>query len=166
MGELVDGLQRLSRATTAPLVRQPLDLSALALEVLDGLRVRDPARACQWSVQPALVAQGDRALVRQLLENLLGNAWKYSAGQALTRIAVGREPGPRGAFYVRDHGAGFDMAQAERLFQPFERLHSASEFPGTGIGLYTVRRIAQRHGGQVRAQASPGAGAHFFFTLA
>lgn len=162
MNELVDGMLRLSRASSADLHMEPLDLSAMAHEVLQALRARDPARACELTVQPALQARGDRVLVHQLLENLLGNAWKFSAQQAVTRIEFGREGAE---FFVRDHGAGFDMAHAPRLFQPFERLHSASEFAGTGIGLVTVRRIAQRHGGQVRAESRPGEGATFFFTL-
>jgi len=165
MGELVEALQRLSRAASAALHVETVDLSALAQEVLDGLAARDPGRAHPCQVQPGLSARGDRALLRQLLENLMGNAWKFSAGQPQVRIEFGREP-EGGAFYVRDHGAGFDMAHAHRLFQPFERLHSASQFPGTGIGLATVRRIVQRHGGQVRAQGLAGAGATFFFTLA
>lgn len=167
MGELISALLMLSRASNTALHGEPVDLSALALEVLDGLKARAPKRAHRLQVQPGLSAWGDRALLRQLLENLLGNAWKFSGQAAQVHIEFGRQPGVQGgAFYVRDHGAGFDMAQAHRLFQPFERLHRGSEFEGTGIGLATVRRIVARHGGQLYAQASPGQGATFFFTLA
>lgn len=164
MGELVEALQRLSRVSTVALHLETVDLSALAQEVLDGLAARDRGRAHHGQVQPGLLARGDRALLRQLLENLMGNAWKFSAGQPQVHIEFGQVPG--GAFYVRDQGAGFDMGHAHRLFQPFARLHSSSQFPGTGIGLATVRRIVQRHGGQVRAEGQVGAGASFFFTLA
>ncbi len=167
MGELISALLMLSRASNTSLRGEAVDLSALALEVLDGLVAREPQHAHRLEVQPGLSAWGDRALLRQLLENLLGNAWKFSSRCAQVHIELGRQPVAQGgAFYVRDHGAGFDMAQAHRLFQPFERLHGASEFAGTGIGLATVRRIVARHGGQVHAQASPGLGATFFFTLA
>lgn len=167
MGELISALLMLSRASNTTLQGEPVILSALALEVLDGLGARAPQRAHRLEVQPGLSAWGDRVLLRQLLENLLGNAWKFSDRCAQVHIELGRQPMAQGgAFYVRDHGAGFDMAQAHRLFQPFERLHSTAEFAGTGIGLATVRRIVARHGGQVYAEASPGQGATFFFTLA
>lgn len=168
MGDLVEGLLRLSRASSAPLRAEPVDLSALALELIDGLVARHPTQAHQCTVQPGLQARGDRLLLRQLLENLLGNAWKFSAAQGgVVRIEFGREPGPQGAFFVRDQGPGFDLAQtqAQRLFQPFERLPEARDVPGTGVGLATVRRIVTRHGGRVHAASSPGAGATFFFTL-
>lgn len=166
MSALIDALLQLSRAGHAPLRAEAVNLSALALEVLDGLKAREPRRAHVLSVQPGLVAWGDRALLRLVLENLLGNAWKFSAACAQVQMEFGRQAvAEGGAYFVRDWGAGFDMAQAARLFQPFERLHPAAEFAGTGIGLATVRRVMDRHGGQVRAQAHPGAGATFFFTL-
>lgn len=166
MALLIDALLQLSRAGQAAVRAESVNLSALALEVLDGLKSREPARAHALSVQPGLHAWGDRALLRLLLENLLGNAWKFSAACAQVQIEFGRQTAAEGGrFFVRDRGAGFDMARAARLFQPFERLHVPSEFAGTGIGLATVRRIVGRHGGQVHAQASPGAGATFFFTL-
>ncbi len=163
MGRLVDALMRLSRASTAALHAEEVDLSALASELLDVLVARDPQRPRHLSVQPGLRAWGDRLLLRQLLENLLGNAWKFSARQPRVLIEFGRDA-DSGAFFVRDQGAGFDATQAPRLFQPFERLHGQAEFPGTGMGLATVRRIALRHGGQAWAQSRPE-GATFFFSL-
>jgi signal transduction histidine kinase len=112
-----------------------------------------------------LNAQADADLVQVLLENLIGNAWKFTAPRKGAEIHINQEPGINGAFFVRDNGAGFDSSKADRLFQPFQRLHQASEFEGTGIGLATVRRIALRHGGRVWATSSPGQGATFFFTL-
>lgn len=167
MGQLIDALLLLSRASTAALRVEPVNLSALAAEVIDSLVARDPGRPHQCTVQPGLQAWGDRALLRQLLENLLGNAWKFSAQQPKVCIEFGQQPPHEGgAFFVRDQGAGFDMAQADRLFQPFERLHDATRFAGTGVGLATVRRIVERHGGRTHAWSSAGAGATFFFTLA
>lgn len=160
---LVQALQALSQASAAALRPEPVDLSALAGELFDGFVTRHPDAAHALRVQPGLRAWGDRVLLRQLLDNLLGNAWKFSAGAPTVRIEFGRDSG--GAFFVRDHGAGFDMAEAARLFQPFERLHPAERFAGTGLGLATVWRIAARHGGRVWAQSRPGAGATFFFTL-
>lgn len=162
MGESIEALLDMARASRVALKIEPVDLGSLAGEVLDGLCAREPARPCQCQVQPGLQAWGDRALLRQVLENLLGNAWKFSAHLAQVRIELGQQGE---AFFVRDHGVGFDMAHAGRLFQPFERLHSDAQFPGTGIGLATVRRIVERHGGQLSAYSSPGQGATFFFTL-
>lgn len=166
MGQLTEALVALARASRAALRVEAVDMSSLALEVLDGLQAREPGRACQCQVEPGLSDWGDRALLRQVLENLLGNAWKFSAQQAVVQIEFTRQPPSEGgAYVVRDHGAGFDMAQAGRLFQTFERLHSSAQFPGSGIGLYLVKRIVASHGGQVRAFSSPGRGATFFFTL-
>lgn len=165
MGEQVEALTRLSRASAADLKIEDVDLSALARELLDALLARHPGVTHDLSVQAGLLVRGDRALLRVLLENLLGNAWKFSAGQPVVRIAFGREPGEGGAYFVRDHGVGFDMAQASRLFQPFERLHAHAAFAGTGVGLATVRRIVGRHAGQVRAVGRPGEGATFYFSL-
>ncbi len=166
MGQLTEALVTLARASRASLRMELVDMSSLALEVLDGLQAREPGRACQCQVQPGLSDWGDRALLRQVLENLLGNAWKFSAKQAVVHIEFMRQPPQEGgAYLVRDRGAGFDMAQASRLFQTFERLHSSAEFPGSGIGLSLVKRIVASHGGAVRAHSSPGQGATFFFTL-
>lgn len=166
MAQLTEALVTLARASRASLRMEAVDMSSLALEVLDGLQAREPGRACQCHVQPGLTDWGDRALLRQVLENLLGNAWKFSANQAVVHIEFMRQsPQEGGAYLVRDRGAGFEMAQVSRLFQAFERLHSSAEFPGSGIGLSLVKRIVASHGGAVRAYSSPGQGATFFFTL-
>jgi PAS domain S-box-containing protein len=167
MGELIDALLVLSRVTRAELRRAPLDLSSLAEAVAADLRQREPERPVEAQIAPGMRAEGDPSLVRNVLENLLGNAWKFTAGQAPARIEVGRLDGASEAltFFVRDNGAGFDMAYADRLFGAFQRLHDQREFKGTGIGLATVQRIIIRHGGRVWAEGQPGAGATFYFTL-
>jgi signal transduction histidine kinase len=144
------------------LERTDVDVSALALEVLARLRDQSPGREVRVSVQPGLRADADLQLLRVVLENLLGNAWKFTGKRQGASITVGRE-GP--ALFVRDDGAGFDPTFAARLFQPFQRLHKAEEFEGTGIGLATVARVVVRHGGRIWAESRPGAGATFFFTL-
>jgi signal transduction histidine kinase len=166
MSQLIDDLLRLSQVTRAPLRREAVDVSSLALELVEGLREADPARTLQVVVQPGLAARGDRTLLRAALQNLLGNAWKFTRQQPEARIEVGggvRDGLP--VFWVRDNGAGFDMTFVGKLFAPFQRLHSRSEFEGTGIGLATVARIVRRHGGRVWAEGAPGAGASFYFTL-
>jgi signal transduction histidine kinase len=168
MNTLVDDMLRLSQTRNADFVPVEVDVSAMAAGVLHDLAQRDPARQVQVSVEPDLVAVCDPNLLRILLDNLLGNAWKYSAGATPAQIEFGRdrEAGPQTMVYrVRDNGAGFDMAYAGKLFAPFQRLHSDAEFPGTGIGLAIVKRVIDRHGGRIWAQASPGAGASFMFTL-
>ena len=143
-----------------------MNLSQLAGWVVEDLRRGTPARVAEIEIEPGLAAQGDPTLLRQLLENLLGNAWKYSAQREPARISLRRLPqDERTVFEVRDNGAGFDMRSAERLFGLFQRLHSASDFPGHGVGLASVRRIVRRHGGEIWAEAEPGRGAAFFFTL-
>lgn len=167
MGELIDALLSLARLARAPLRHDRVDLSALANEVLANCRERDPARVLEATVEPALVATGDNRLLRQVLDNLLGNAWKFSAGEPVTRIAFGSETEANGdrVYVVRDNGAGFNMAYAQKLFGPFQRLHSPSEFEGTGIGLAFVQRIILRHGGRIWGESAPGKGATFRFTL-
>ena len=167
MGELIDALLLLARLAREPLRREPVDLSALAAEVLQACRERDPARVLESHIEPGLQATGDRRLLRQVFDNLLGNAWKFSAGQAVTRISFGVEPPVNGqpVYVVRDNGAGFNMAHSEKLFGPFQRLHSPSQFEGTGIGLATVQRIVSRHGGRVWGESVGGEGATFRFTL-
>jgi signal transduction histidine kinase len=163
MGELIDDLLQLSRVGRAPLVRQRVDLSALAQAVVAGLRRAAPERTVAVTIADGLVADGDPGLLRALLENLLGNAWKFTANSAAAAIRL--EAAGETGFVVRDNGVGFDMAYADKLFAPFQRLHSDAEFPGTGIGLATVRRIVDRHGGRAWAEAEPGRGAAIYWTL-
>ena len=166
MTELTQDLLYLARASRTEISREWVDLSALALAIFDDLKVLHPERHIRLSVLHGLVANGDRALLRIALENLIGNAWKFSGKVDRAEIEFGvRDEGGERAYFIRDNGAGFDMAKAEKLFSSFERLHSADEFPGTGIGLTTVRRVITRHGGRIWAQAAPGQGAAFFFTL-
>ena len=166
MGQLIDDLLRLSRVTREPLDRECMDLSALARCVADNLREIHASRQIDFAIQPGLTASGDARLLEVVLTNLLSNAVKFTGKLAAARIEVGRtENGGQPAFYVRDNGAGFDMAYARSLFGPFQRLHRSSEFPGTGIGLATVQRIVQRHGGSVWADAQVDRGATFYFTL-
>jgi light-regulated signal transduction histidine kinase (bacteriophytochrome) len=136
----------------------------MATEILQRLQAEDPQRRVTWSVEPGLTVLGDVRLMRSVLENLIGNAWKFTSRQENAVIAVGGSRG-RGEYFVRDNGAGFDMAYADRLFGTFQRLHGADEFPGTGIGLATVARAIVRQGGRIWAQSAPGQGATFFFAL-
>lgn len=167
MGLLIDDLLQLSRVTRSPLRRTRVDLSELAHEVAADLQAADPGRSAQWHIAAGMVAHGDVGLLRIALFNLLGNAWKYTAKTKEARIemtSLGFSPAP--TFAVRDNGAGFDAAQAaDRIFKPFQRFHSAADYPGTGIGLAIVRRIVERHGGRIRAESAKGKGAAFFFTL-
>ncbi|HNU10037.1 MAG TPA: ATP-binding protein [Rubrivivax sp.] len=167
MNQMIDAMLTMARLASQPILRQPVELSQLALYVVEELRRSAPEREVEVLIEPGLQARGDPTLLRLVLENLLGNAWKYSARTPRARIEFGRSDadGER-AFMVRDNGAGFDMRAADRLFGLFQRLHSAKDFAGTGVGLASVRRIVQRHGGQVWAQSEPGRGATFFFTLA
>jgi len=166
MGGLIDTLLRFSRLSHANIKEEAVDLSRLAGEIANDLRMTEPRRAATVTVAPGLKASGDRELLRLALENLLGNAWKYTGNLDETRIEFGvTEHGGKPAFFVRDNGEGFDMADAEKLFVPFQRLHDAGEFKGHGIGLATVQRIIQRHGGRVWAEGKPGEGATFYFTL-
>ena len=167
MGGLIDALLALAQVSRTSLRRESVDLSALAETVLNAYREREPDRAVQLAIQPGLVVQGDPGLLRQVLDNLLGNAWKYSSKQPQTHIIFRRESGPDGVavYMVQDHGAGFDMAYSDKLFGVFQRLHTASEFEGTGIGLATVHKIITRHGGRIWAESAPGQGATFYFTL-
>ena len=167
MGELIDAMLLLAQVTRASLRCEAVDLSAQAEAVLQGFQEREPDRVARWQVTPRLVVQGDSQLLGQVLDNLLGNAWKFTSGRADTRISVGQETGFEGetVFFVRDNGAGFDMSYAAKLFGAFQRLHAQNEFPGTGIGLATVQRIIERHGGRVWADSVPDQGATFYFTL-
>jgi two-component system sensor histidine kinase/response regulator len=166
MSQLVDDVLYLSRVTRAELREQEVDLSSIASLILSRLQEAEPERAVEIKVRPGLVAQGDAQLLKIAMENLLENAWKFTGRTAGARIEFGvtqltGEP----AYYVRDNGAGFDMTYVDRLFGPFQRLHSQEEFPGTGIGLATVQRIVHRHGGRLWAEGLVDQGATFYFTL-
>lgn len=170
MSQLIDDLLNLARITRSAMNRQPTDLSAMAGEILRELGDGEPQRRVEADIAPGLVANVDPVLVHVVLDNLIGNAWKYSAKRDVARIAVGTETretaeGPERVFFVRDDGAGFDMAYADKLFRPFSRLHGSSEFAGTGIGLATVQRVIYRHGGRIWADAAVDRGATFYFTL-
>lgn len=166
MAELIDDLLQLSRISRHELHREDVDLSTLARDILNELARADTGRQVECLVQEGLTAQADPHLLGIVLHNLLGNAWKFTSREAHPRIEFGaRLGGARLEFFVRDNGAGFDMAYVGKLFTPFQRLHTASEFPGTGIGLATVQRIIRRHGGEIRAEGRPDAGATFSFTL-
>lgn len=166
MNQMIDAMLTLARLAGQPLARQPVNLSQLAGYVIDDLRRSAPQREARVEIEPGLQTTGDPTLLRLVLENLLGNAWKYSAKRAQAHIVFSRETiDGRPVHVVRDNGAGFDMRSAERLFGLFQRLHSASEFAGTGVGLASVRRIVQRHGGEIWADGEAGRGAAFFFTL-
>jgi light-regulated signal transduction histidine kinase (bacteriophytochrome) len=166
MNSMIDALLSLSQLSTRPLACQPVNLSQQAGFVMDEVRRGAPQRELVFDVEPGLVVQGDPTLLRMVLENLLGNAWKYSAKVDCAQISFGsvRQGGKR-VFVVSDNGAGFDMRFAERLFGVFQRLHSASDFQGTGVGLALVRRIIRRHGGEIWAESAVGEGARFYFTL-
>jgi signal transduction histidine kinase len=162
MADLVESLLILARASRGELRRQRIDLSTVAREVSADVEARDPARAVGFRVQDGMTADADEGLVRVILENLINNAVKFTRRVADPVVEVGCD-GTR--FYVRDNGAGFPAGQADELFRPFARLHSATEFPGTGIGLTTVHRAVERHGGDIWAEGADGAGATFWFTL-
>jgi PAS domain S-box-containing protein len=166
MSELIDGLLVLTHVSRQELQRKRVDLSAMATAVLNELRELDPARRVEVGVQPGLFVEADPHMVRSLLQNLLGNAWKYSSRAAHAKIEFAAiDDDGQQVFFVRDNGAGFDMEYAQKLFGVFQRMHSDAEFEGTGIGLATVDRIVRRHGGRIRAEARPGEGASFYFTL-
>jgi PAS domain S-box-containing protein len=166
MGQMIDSLLNLSRATRADLNRGPIDLTALAGEIAAELAAADPGRDVAVKIADDLSCTGDPQLLRLVLRNLLGNARKFSAKTPGARIDVGQvDIDGEGVFFVRDNGAGFDMRYAGKLFGAFQRLHSATDFEGTGVGLATVQRIVSRHGGRIFAEAEPGQGATFYFTL-
>jgi light-regulated signal transduction histidine kinase (bacteriophytochrome) len=166
MAELIDGLLLLARLGAQDLVPTQVDLTQLARTQLDRLRAADPKRGVETLIADGMVAHGDRRLLDALFANLLHNAWKFTAKRDDARIEVGCEPQPsRVVYFVRDNGAGFDMAHASKLFGVFQRLHRQDEFVGTGIGLATVQRIVTRHGGRIWADAAVDRGSTFYFTL-
>jgi signal transduction histidine kinase len=166
MGRLIDELLGLARVTRTELKLGPVDLSAMAREIAESLQQRQPDRAVQWDIEDGMVVHADRALMHIALQNLLENAWKFTAKTDAPVIRVGcvEQDGAR-TCYVADNGAGFDMNYADRLFGAFQRMHHESEFPGTGIGLAIVQRIVHRHEGSIRAHSEPGHGATFYFKL-
>ena len=166
MAQLIDDLLNLSKITRSEMRRECVDLTALALAVGAELRQRQPERDVSLVVEEGLTTDGDPQLLKIALQNLLGNSWKFTGKRRDPRIEFRVLPdGPSRAFFVRDNGAGFDMAYSDKLFGPFQRLHSHEEFEGTGVGLATVQRIVTRHGGRIWAEASVGQGATVFFTL-
>jgi CHASE3 domain sensor protein len=166
MAQLIDDLLGLSRVTRADLHRTSVDLSAIAQEIVAELQEAQPDRSVNVAIAPGILANGDAPLLRIVLDNLLSNAWKFTAKQPQAKIEFDVKPGDSQPIYVvRDNGAGFEMAYVNKLFGAFQRLHAATEFPGTGIGLATVQRIIHRHGGEIWAEGAVNQGAAFYFTL-
>jgi PAS domain S-box-containing protein len=164
MVQQVEGWLVLARVSQAEMVSERVDVSAIGTGILEQLQAQSPGRQVQWRVEPGLVVVGDPRLMRLVMDNLLGNAWKFTSKREQAEIEVGGIPGT-GQVFVRDDGAGFDMAHAGKLFGSFQRLHDTSEFPGTGIGLAAVARALARQGGRIRAESAPGRGATFRFTM-
>ena len=167
MTSIVDGLLELSRVEKSPLVRRTVDITSLVRRVVRELKVREPERSVAVQVEDGLQARADERLLLIALQNVIGNAWKYTARKPDARIEIGRRKVVgQDVFHVRDNGAGFDMSAATKLFTPFVRLHAANEFEGHGIGLATVKRVIERHDGQVWAESKAGQGTTIRFTLA
>jgi light-regulated signal transduction histidine kinase (bacteriophytochrome) len=169
MGSLIDDLLDLSRVSRGPLRRETVDLSAVATGIIDELGRSQPEREVKFVTEEGLTAFADANLLTVALENLLGNAWKFTSKQPHAMIEFGSTAcegiEEHTSFFVRDNGVGFEMAYSDKLFGAFQRLHGSEEFEGTGIGLATVQRIVRRHGGRVWAEGEVGQGATFFFTL-
>lgn len=167
MGQLIDDLLQLSRLSRSELHQESFNISTMAQEILQHLQEREPQRHVSLNVTPDLTAKGDPHLMKVVLENLLGNAWKFSGLQenAVIEFGLAQNNGGPAAFYVKDNGTGFDMTYADKLFGAFQRLHKMTEYPGTGIGLATVQRIIHRHGGKIWPQAEVNKGATFYFSL-
>jgi light-regulated signal transduction histidine kinase (bacteriophytochrome) len=167
INELIGALLVVSRLSRAAMAVQAVDLGALVQSAFASLREAEPERRVDLQVQAPLMAHGDPALLKQLVEHLAGNAWKFSSKKEQAAIAVGasRQPDGQTVYFFKDNGAGFDMKQADKLFGIFQRLHVSSEFPGLGAGLATAQRIVMRHGGRIWAEAAPDQGAAIYFTL-
>jgi light-regulated signal transduction histidine kinase (bacteriophytochrome) len=165
MAALIEALLALARVTRSELQWEQVDLSAVAQAIARELQRQEPTRQVELVIAAGLSASGDARLLRVALENLLSNAWKFTARQPQARIEFAAQTDGTTVFFGRDNGAGFDMAQADKLFGAFQRLHHASEFQGTGIGLATVQRIIHQHGGRVWAEGEVNQGATFYFTL-
>ena len=161
MRDLIDGLLQMTRLTRAELQREPVDLSAIAQSVAESLQQSSPTRAARFRIREDVRTVGDERLLRAVLENLMSNAWKFTRHRPETRIEFGQNGG---AFFVKDNGAGFDPSHAAKMFRPFQRLHSTREFEGTGIGLATVQKIIERHGGRAWAEGEVDRGATIYFT--
>jgi signal transduction histidine kinase len=164
MGGLIDALLQLSRISRAEITRETFDISALATSVASGLRDENPGCDITFNIQPGLIAHGDPKLIQVALENLLGNAVKFSSKKAASIVDFGWDP-EKNAWFVRDNGAGFDMFYADKLFNAFNRLHGDKDFKGSGIGLATVSRVVRRHHGTISADSVIDHGATFWFTL-
>ena len=166
MDAMISDMMRLARVASGEIYRAPIDLTAIVQAIGSELVARDPERTVELVIAPAVTADADAGLLRTALENLLGNAWKFTRNRPDARIEFGTiDHEQRTAYFVRDNGAGFAMASADKLFRPFQRLHTAAEFEGTGIGLATVQRVVARHGGRIWAEGVTGEGASFYFTL-
>jgi light-regulated signal transduction histidine kinase (bacteriophytochrome) len=166
MGQMIDGLLTLSRSTRGEVRRNPIGLSAMAVRIRSELEKTEPGRRVEWHIEPGLNALGDERMIEVVMRNLLENAWKYTTGRAEPVIRLYMEQEVDELFFcVADNGAGFEMTHAEKLFQPFQRLHRQDEFPGIGIGLATAQRIVHRHGGTIHGSGMPGKGATFKFSL-
>lgn len=166
MENLIQAILLLSQVSKTDTPHATVDLSALAIEAGNDVRYQYPARQVDFTVQPGLTAVGNRDLLKVMLLNLLGNAWKYTSRTPAAEVTFGsEEQAGEIVFFVRDNGAGFDMHEAEKLFKPFSRLGTALDYKGIGIGLATVQRIVHAHGGEIRGEGEPGKGATFYFTL-
>ena len=166
MSELIEALLVLSRISRQTLHREIVDVTALAESIVQDMRQKEPARNVEVVIQPNMAVHGDRRLVGDLFQNLIGNAWKFTSKTGQPRIEIGQSSGGSLAtLYIRDNGAGFDMAYEQKLFKPFQRLHGTADFDGSGVGLATVARIIDRHGGRIWAEGKPNQGAVFYFTL-
>jgi PAS domain S-box-containing protein len=167
MSALIEDMLRVSRLARAELDLEVVDLGAQATQIADSLQREQPGRSVRFAIQPFVRARADAVLIRAVLQNLMENAWKFTARQADALIEFGTTPAEGAVIccYVRDNGAGFDPAYADKLFQPFQRLHTTSEFPGTGVGLASIKQTVERHQGHVWAEGAVGQGATFYFTL-
>jgi light-regulated signal transduction histidine kinase (bacteriophytochrome) len=163
MGQLIDGLLNLSRVSRDGIEKREVDLSKIAMDILAEIQASHQERQVQILVAPRLLVQGDRRLLEIAFQNLLSNAWKFTSKKAEAKIEVGALK--KGTYFVKDNGAGFDMRNVGKLFGVFQRLHSENDFEGSGVGLATVQRIIERHGGRIWAEAAPGEGATFYFQL-
>jgi len=168
MSDFTDALLALADLSNTQLMHEPVDLSAVARNIVDRMREHEPGRNVRVVIEGTPRAQGDERLLTDVMQNLLGNAWKFTARAAAPRVELGlaSQDAQEQVFYVRDNGAGIDAGHAHKLFRPFHRMHTTDDFPGTGLGLAMVRKVVQLHGGRIWAEATPGAGAAFFFTLA